>query len=270
MDDRRRCARGSRCEDALDVVTESGAKSWEGQVTGNEDHAFCPTDVRYLRYALAGLPLDCAELTLMLAPTLAITYRPPDEPDQPRVKLHAPLPLRAAPEAVRALIDHEITSAAEATAAEAEMSRATYLAEVGMRIGARVQLACKLIDGHLDHFLGLPLQWDQVRSAGEDPRDGWDDDAKARMRQDPQGHWWIQRDGTDRALAIFDLHRQVEHLAGRTRTDQAIPCPHCERPALRREHRENRAVCRSCWTPMSDDDYDLYVKTLAAGFEVLV
>lgn len=269
MDDpRRRCANDQDCIDAENLIVDNlGTRQFVGHLTGDEGRAFCATCVRYLRYAMIGFPLDCAELTTLMVPSMAVTYRSPDLPTQPRVKLHAPLPFNAAPEAVRALIAHELTSWAESTAVEAGVSWDTYLADHS-RIGARVQAACQLLDYRLDYFLGLPPVLHEVRSTGEDPRDGWDEAAQARMIR-RHGKWWIRRDGTEGALALFALHRQVEQLAGRTLGGECkMACPACRRPALKREHRAGKVICRYCWRQMTDAHYEQLLDVTSDLFEV--
>ena len=114
-DGRPRCARAARCEDAQPITTDDGTSYTGGALVHDGSH-LCPVCTRYLGYALTGLPLDVAELSLHMAPTLQITYRDPDVPAAPRVKKHAPLPINGRAEALQALIDHETGVWAQAVA----------------------------------------------------------------------------------------------------------------------------------------------------------
>jgi hypothetical protein len=269
-DDRRRCYRGFLCKDAETVVDVEGRRVSVGALTGDEGRAYCPTCVRYLRYALNALPLDIAELSTLLAPTMQISYKDPLllGAGAPRVKLHAPLPLDGNAEALQALIDHEVTSWAESTAREAGVAWDTWLADHS-RQGARVQAGCQLLAYRLEHFLGLPPVPHRVRSTGLDPLDGWDPDVIAERVYERAGDVWIDRDGTEGATVLFDLHDQVEGFVGRTPARRiALPCPKCQRPTLVREYRSQKVVCRFCFRTWTDDEYETFVDVTATLFEV--
>lgn len=259
-DGRPRCARAARCEDAQPITTDDGTSCTAGALVHDGSH-LCPVCTRYLGYALTGLPLDVAELSLHMAPTLQITYRDPDVPAAPRVKKHAPLPINGRAEALQALIDHETGVWAQAVADAAGVPWSQRWARHSRR-GNRVQKACQLLQYRVQELLALPVQWHETRSAGEHPLDGWDADWLAAMDY-WDGRWWVPRTGLDAALALFELHAATERLTGRADADRCrIPCPKCERRALVRERTRGRVVCRCCWRQMSDDDYEQLLAAL--------
>lgn len=264
MDDARRCVRADRCEDRETVVDDQGDRITYGAVTAGEHRALCDTCIRQLRFALQRLPLDVAELTTLLVPTAAVTYRSPDLPAQPRVKLSAPLPLNAPAEGLRALIDHEVTAWAESLADDLGMpwdSRALATS----RIGHRIVTCCTFILGWLDHFLGLPAQEHRARSAGEDPLTGHDLD---RVTYDGRDYW-VRRNGTEAALVLLNLHLRALAFAGWNPVDRVpVPCPACERPAMVRERPIRKVVCRCCWREMTDDAYEALIDVLGDTFGV--
>ncbi len=259
------CVRAGQCEDAVRQVSAEGRSIYVGAAA---TQPLCATCIRYLRYALAALPLDIAELSDRLVPSMAVRYRAPDMPTQPRVKLHAPLPLDGSAMALQSLIDHEVTSWAESVADAAGVPWDTGLAGRSRQLH-RVHNGCQLLAYRTDWLLALPAVRHRVRSAGEHPLDGWPEDLRARMDFDDHGEVWIDRDGTEGALTLFDLHAQVEGFVGRATGDRApMPCPKCERRALVREHRSGRVTCRYCWREMSDAHYEELVRIASALFGV--
>lgn len=257
------CVRGRACADRRSTVDPDFGRVTVGAPSRQP---LCDTCIRHLGYTLVALPLDVAELGALLVPSMAVRYRPPDMPAPTRVKLHAPLPLDGSAMALQDLIDHEVTSWAESTADAAGVPWDSRLEDRTRQLH-RVRNGCQLLAYRIDWFLALPPTAHRVRSAGEEPTDGWPDEQRARMDMDPHGEWWIDRDGTEGALALFDLHRQVEGFVGRTPADRCpVPCPACERRALVREHRSRRVVCRYCWRPMTDDAYEQLVNVLDRTF----
>lgn len=257
-----RCIRGRSCEAAEPAVDDDGAR-YQLPAETDPDRALCPTCIRYLRYALAALPLDVAELTTLLVPSMQISYRDPDMPAPTRSKKHPPLPMDGNAEALRALIDHEVTCWAEAVADEAGVDWSSHWANRS-RIGSRVQVACQLLGHRLDWLLGMPPVRYPARSTGEHPTDGHDPDLVTVDDLD----YWTVRDGTDAALLLLDLHRQTERFVGRAAADRCpVPCPRCQRQSLFREHPRvvvsgtvrlgsaGQVVCRVCWAQLTDDEY---------------
>ncbi|MEV1295220.1 hypothetical protein [Pseudonocardia sp. NPDC049635] len=264
-----RCVRERDCVDAVKAAaTPGGPPVYVGAPTTGG--AFCDTCVRYLRYAIAGLPYDVAELSTLLAPSLAVRYRSPDLPGPPpRVKLHSPMPLDGTALDLQALIDHEVTSWAESVA---DFAGVDWDSDVAARSSQRrrVHDGAQLLAYRYEWLLGMPPVWHRVRSAGERPTDGWPVESIDRMEPDDHGDLWIERDGVEGALVMFALRRTVEGFAGRTPSDRCkLPCPKCQRPALVREHRNRRIVCRFCWHPMGDNEYERMLDELAGGLGVL-
>jgi hypothetical protein len=271
-----RCARGRHCEDR---IVDTGVVAGKvGALLVDEQYAFCPTDLRQIRYALGRLPLDVAELTIRMQPSSQVRYRDPSIPAQPRVKLYSPVPIDLNAEGLRQYVDFELAAWAKSTADDAGVEWSVGLA-AAMRQGARVQASCWLLDQRLDWLLGLPLTRHRCRSAGADPTEGHHEDYPSYIQEDMDGDgWWIHRDGTHAGLLILDLHRRVEQLIGRVASDMLeLPCPKCSTPALEREHppgldvawasirpgRAGQVVCRRCWHVMNDDEYARYVGSLA-------
>lgn len=263
-----RCVRERDCVDAAKAPATPGEPP--RYVGAPAAGPFCGTCVRYLRYAIAGLPYDMAELGQLLAPSLAVRYRPPDLPGPPpRVRLHSPMPLNGAALDLQALIDHEVTSWAESVADAAGVAWDSDL-EARQRPAYRVRNGCQLLAYRHEWLIALPPVTHRVRSAGERPTDGWPVESIDRMTTDDHGELWIDRDGVEGALVMFNLRRTVEGFVGRTPADRCkLPCPKCHRPALVREHRNRRIVCRYCWHPIPDDEYDRMLDRLSAGLGVL-
>lgn len=271
------CVRGTACEDPIAAVDpDTGEKCTTGAHTRNQA-PFCDTCLRFIRYTLGYLPGDVAELTTLLVPSMqVVAYRDPDMPTQPRTKKHPPLPLDGNAEALRALIDHEITTWAELVAAETGVAWDSHEA-AHQRLGMRVQRGCQLLAHRLEWLLGIPAQEYECRSTGEHPTDGHDLD---QVTYDGR-RYWLRRDGIDAALLFLDLHRQVERFTGRAPSDRCpVPCPHCRRQALHRVHARTvvagglrhgtagQVVCRSCWREMSDDDYERLSDVISTAFGV--
>lgn len=267
------CVRGPlACEDRRTHVDEATGEKW--QTGAPTDDPFCEVCLRHLRYTLGLLPGDVAELTTLLVPSMQVSYRDPDMPAPTRSKKHPPLPLDGNAEALRALIDHEITTWAELVAAEAGVPWDSELAR-RQRQGRRVQDGCQLLVYRLPWLLGMPEQEYEARSTGEHPTDGHDPDEVTVFGR----HYYLRRDGVSAALLILDLHRQVERFTGRAPSDRLpVPCPACSRQALHRVHKRavvaggvrlgeaSTVVCRCCWREMSDDDYDLLTDVTALAF----
>jgi len=270
------CARGADCQDRQPGVDpDTGTVTHVGAPV-EQDSGLCATCIRYVRYALAALPLDVAELTTLLRPSMAVRHRDPQLPDQPRVKLDAPVPIDLRMEARRALIDHETLLWAEAVVVASgetwddEWARST-------RIGHRVQHTASLLADNVLLLLSLPTERRPVYSTGIERHDGHNVDEVTTDGRDV----YADRDGLDGALTCLSLHRQVEAVAGRiSSTRLRLPCPICRRMDLHREHHrsrtdprtgevsQGRVVCRTCWRPMTDWAYEEYRATTARAFGV--
>lgn len=275
-DDAERCARGPACPVREHVPTTDGP----GHTIGAEaapGYVFCEACLRAIRYALRAIPIDIAELTMLFAPENAIRYRDPDMPTQHGGgKKHPPLPINGNAEALRALIDHEITCWAESTAEAAGIEWSSTWAGQS-RIGARVQAGAQLLERNLPWLLSLHDVEHPARSTGLNPTDGHDEDAVTYSGRD----YWIRRNGADAALLFLRLRDQVERFVGRTPADRCpVPCPRCRTQNLFRVHERvafsgttrpgtaGHVVCRTCWKAYTDDEYDALSDVTALLFGV--
>lgn len=254
-----RCVRGDQCEDRTTILDPDGLvpRIVVGAQLVNLDAQLCPTCTRYLRYALQGFPLDVVELEQRYQPSMQVRLRPADMPAQPRVKLHSPAPLNLHAYALVELVAGELNEWSISTAAAAGVPWSRELA-ARSSVEHRVRNACLLLINQLDWFLGLPDVEHPVRSSGADQLDGWSAESVARMtwREDC---WWIARNGTEGALLVFELRRQLEQFLGKSPADRVFircPNPECGRRGMVREHRACRVVCRLCWHSITDDQYE--------------
>jgi hypothetical protein len=255
--DEARCVRGQDCEEAalVEDPDQPGERYRVGALV--HDGPLCPTCLRHIGYALGSIPWDVAELTTLLVPSMEVRYRDPDMPTGPGGKKHPPLELNVHAEALRALIDHEVTTWAEFVAEEAGVPWDSSTA-AAQRLGRRVQDGCQLLAHRLPWLLGIPEREYEARSTGEHPTDGHDPD---QITYDGS-RYWLRRDGVTAALLLLRLHEQVQRFTGRAPADRLpVPCPACLLRGLHREHprgagRPGRVVCRACWREMTDDAYE--------------
>lgn len=230
-----------------------------------QDTPLCATCLRFVRYAIGSLHVDLADLTTLMEPSMEVRHRDPDLPDQPRVKLSAPLPWGGRgehAEGIRAAIVNEVTEWAEAVT---DATGGTWDPEwvESVRDGYRVQHLAGILAEHTLFLVTLPPARRRLYSTGVDPAAGRDD------VETYQGAAWAMRDGAEAALTFLRLHEQVRAVAGRIPSDRIpLPCPRCWHKTLHREHHkamtdsfgqrsEGRVVCRNthCWGVWADHEY---------------
>lgn len=249
-----RCLRGDACADVCELRDEAGA--WianMGALLGPHDACgLCRVCNARARHATRYLLLDWLDMGVLMKPTGEIRFRDPDVPTAPRVKLHSPMPLRAAPLDWQILAHHEATCIADTIALALDQPQPFASA----KMHARFSQAATFIHDHWDALLVLGPTEQRARSEGYDETEGNDlDDVRYT-----DGDVWIVRDGPEMASRLFDLHLSAERKTGVAAVDVLpVPCPACARPrTLVRDHRANSVHCRNkrCAHYMSDDAYD--------------
>lgn len=179
--------------------------------------------------AIAHLPLDVAELTVLMA-----SGSGGEQGAKVRGTPTPPIPIRVGIEALRADIDHELQCWAEPVAEALGAAWDTDAAHHS-RIGHRVQRAAKLLDGAVDTLLALPAMEHMA----------WADGLPVLDAAGERDTVW--RDGIDGAIALTELHRRAFVVAGRTRLVHRLgsPCPWCGRRTLTRENGASEVLCES-------------------------
>lgn len=278
------CRRGPACKDAQPGVDpETGAVSRIGADT-THGAPLCETCIRYLGYAVGALHWDVAELTLLLQPAAVVKLRDTRLPEQPRVKLHAPLPFNGNAEALRAFIDHETCTWTEAVVVDTGGDWNPQWA-VMTRLGHRVQTAAGILADNLLTLIALPGEPRRAYSTTINPADGHDG-----IEAHAGGYVIKTRDGLDAATTFFKIHDMVEAFAGRIPSTRVrMRCPRCHQQDMHREHHRRaddsrpdnkprrlgdlsrgRVVCRKCWAQWSDEEYDALVAAVVGAFGVVL
>lgn len=232
-----RCARGPRCPDRDYTTTDHAPTHPHHQQTTTittvgapipTTAGLCPLCTGHTAQAIAHLPLDVAELTvLMAAGGHTATEKVRSTPDPTT-------PIRVGVEAVRHTIDTELQAWAEPVAEQLGIDWDTHHAHHS-RIGHRVQRAARLLAAAVPTLLRLgPLE--HLTWVGGEPA------------RDADGCHDVQvRDGIDGALHLMELHRRVFAVAGRTRLVHRLgaPCPWCGQRTLTRENGADAVRCGS-------------------------
>lgn len=257
-----RCARNSRCADREKVVT-GRTTGWEScdcgchgrgpdvpcDLDGGCGHqhiepadkhewfgaqilhpeGLCEMCAAHVGQAISHLPLDVAELTVLMAATGSA-----GDGAKVRSTRTPPVPIRVGIEALRAEIDHELQCWAEPVAEALGIDWDTT-AQQQSRLGHRVQKAARLLAAAVPALLALPAQEHMAWADGEPV---WDDDG---------WHDTVHRDGITGALHLVELHRRVYSVAGRTRLVHRLtgPCPWCSQRTLTRENGADVVRCES-------------------------
>lgn len=259
----RRCNSGKRCVDGENVHDEETGEKVDrlGAILDvNHQGVVCDGCARATTTAIRYLPHDYADLSKLLVPSGERRFRDPEMP-APTGKQESKLPLRIDVLSLQELIDYEACVWAEAVADHDGVDWDSYAAEHS-RPFDRLQRACDLLGYRLPTLLGLGPTEHRARSLTERRTDGHDLELTTRSRDD----YWTVREGWQAALLLRELHRKAEAVVGRRPANiLPTPCPHCHRRrVLAREHHNNRIVCRSCWSSITDDDYEA---VLSAGLK---
>lgn len=253
--DERRCARGRRCLDRIDLTGGSHDPEWVGVILADDETGICRPCVETVRDGIAQLPDDVTHLRLLLPPSMAVRYRDPGIPDQPRIKLHAPIPLRLDPLALIELIDHEVCAWAESVCREVGIGWSRHHAD-RLRMQDRITRAADVLLAHLPVLLGLGDTEHPARSLGLRRADGHDPDRTVRAPWD----YMVTRTGCEGALVLLDLHAKAVRKVGAAPSTAAImACPRCHRRSLLRDHTRRRVYCRredTCGWVTTDDVYE--------------
>lgn len=213
-------------------------------------HGVCHICASHIGHAIGHLPLDVAELTVLMAATGAAAG------DKVRSTPTPPIPIRVGVEALRAEIDHEVQCWVEPVAERLGIVWDTGGAHRS-RLGHRVQHGARLLSRAVPTLLGLPVQEHPAWSDGEPvfDSDGCQDT--------------VCRDGIAGALYLVELHRRVFVSAGRSRLVHRLgaPCCWCGQRTLTRENgasvvRCESVVCRGRAVP--ERHYDWLVAVVAA------
>lgn len=280
--DESRCVRGSKCVDSLPatVAHEPGAFMTVRQVGAllladapYGEHGPCARCGSHIAQAIGELPADVAELFELLQPSMAIRYRDPGMPSQPRVKKAPPLPVSEDALALLELIDRELQVWADSVARAAGI-RWSLAAAYRAPLQRRVAQASALLYQNTAWLIGLPEQEHPCYSATANRLDGHDGERVEMTDFGPDGAPlpMVTRTGWDGAQLLLQLHKDTTRMAGREPADQCpIPCPKCGRRTLVRAWFSKRVVCRheACEHHMSDDDYERMATGTYSQFRAL-
>lgn len=246
-----RCARSFQCAERVHDENQL----WLGAPIETET-GLCTICTLRVEQALVALPMDVAELTVLMGQSIA---QPPTDREMVSSSSELGIPIRADLEALRALIDHELYSWADATAE----AMGTGHPGVMVRMSARVAACAGFLRGALPTFLALGDTRHLARSTGEDPTEGHDPDTTTRYRDD----WYTVRDGLTGALTLLGLHAGAYRLAARSaRPDRSpMPCPKCQMQGLLRWHGRRHRQCEHCGNRVLEDDYDVLAAAVAVS-----
>lgn len=238
MTEPHRCYRGPRCvkyeKDATNPTLRRGAPI-------NPAQGLCDTCERHLHRALIEMPRDYIDLETALAGRNDGLRQLVGGTPEP------PIPISLAIATAQTDILHEAHCWAESVADIRGIWWDTQAAR-DARPGPVIARASRLLANSLSVLLALRgvlhTQW-------------------------TYGEWHVvERDGTDGALVLLDLHHRARALAGHTRLISRLPtpCPNCQRAALHHEDGSDTVTCGACARRCSLDDYD-DICGLATGAE---
>lgn len=244
---RHRCRRAGRCADWewVDTLLVDGTRSRAriGRAINSSD-GMCPTCTQHTGSALAALPRDYADLSLIVGATGNSGLSEPVAGSR-----DLPIPLRLGVLTLLESMVAETTCLAEAVADRLRVDWDSELMDRHTRPGFALQRACRLLGGALSVLLAV-RDWPRMVWAP----DGW--------TAGP-----VVRDGVEGAMTVLDLHYQARRLAGRTRLVHRMPagCLKCERFALLREDGDDTVHCARCGATYTAEEYNLAVHCLAAS-----
>jgi ribosomal protein L37E len=241
----RRCRRGSWC------VNRETTRS--GQLLDDPTAGYCPADTTRLVLALDRLDALVDLLRLLHLPSLETRYRTDDT--SRGAGAAPPILINEHADALTRLLDHEVSTNAELVAAAAGVPWDTQAA-AALAPSTRIRQGCQLLGYRVEQWLRLPDNEYEARSLGTDPTDGHDPDTLDYLF----GRWWVRRDGPAAANAILRLYQAALGATGGTPSDWVpVPCRHCGRRTLHRQHATGVVRCSSCGDTRTDDAHDAFV-----------
>ncbi|MCP3801840.1 hypothetical protein NLX83_21475 [Allokutzneria sp. A3M-2-11 16] len=243
-----RCHRGHRCTDAERVelallaphlVRADGPRWVRLGARIATLNGLCSVCTEHVRRAISALPLDYAELSTVLGVSGG------GGAERVAGSRELPVPVRLEVEATQRKIAFEADRWAEIVADVRCLSWAVD----GLRPAVMIERAAALLTERLDVLLTVP-PW---------PVTEWN----------AEGAEWsvVECDGLTGALTLMALHTAVTALAGRAEQDTRLPmpCPRCERLALRRPNGTDHADCRACHHRLTADDLDAFTVALTGS-----
>lgn len=221
----RECGRGARCSRA--APDQDG--HWVGE---HGPRAYCETDERIIRDAMADMPTIYKELRVLIGD------QPATGTDSDKISItrtEAPMPLRADVDALCCEIEQAADVWGDRVRESLGMGPAGVRSVSWAHRRDAVWVAYNLMVNHPLALLSLPLAWMPTTRGGHD-----------------------EQGGVDAGLDMLDLHRRADRAARPVRPTFTVmvPCPGCQAPWMLRRGGEESPWCQGCGHSIPAEEYE--------------